>query len=966
MEQEVMQEKNHIDETTTDRKNKRGFASFWNKYYVYIVSSLLVVVAVTVVLAAKKFWPFGNGILLNGDFVLQGWPFVEEFKRKLMTGDSWFYTWNAGYGTNFYSILSYGMFNPSTLIFMLVPDKFVFQTSTVLFVVNLLCMNASMLYFLTHRPGLHLEQNKIANMLFSLSYTLCIYVVSNINNWTFLIVAALFPLIILGLENFVANKGWKLYFITLTLAFFMNYYYTGLFCIFIVLYYLTLEFESFRYFVRKSWKIMLLSIVAILTSGVALVPTFLQMTAQSYTKSELRGGIWFTTIYDQLKSFLALNRAVDRGSAYDSYGEVDLYYGLLMLMLTSFFFLNKKIKLNVRIRKLLVFILYLAAFNTNYLNYTMHLFHYPTWFPNRFALFFTLFCIILAYESWVSMEHEKYKNINIAKVVVIGFGWSGIAVLCFLMAKHVQYEFTYYYSIMIFMFYMVAILLLAVFKGKWARILAVIGCVELMLNFDYAFIYRGSVQVASDVPQTAEKETQLIRNTELAESNGFSRMLAAGDIISGSNGGMLYNAKSATIFASSMNNVQNYLIDFGIIGGGNNSKAYTYTPATMSCMNVEYILLDRRVVDNRVPNELYSTKENLFEQYELVTEEDDAFIYRNPTVLSLGYMIPQEAKEYYEILTNGEQTIDYSVHINQWMEAVSGISDIMIPVEMNIENIETLNCEAAIVDNSFYITQHLEQKDIDNFNENGTEVFVKNELEEYDTETESVIRLDCTMEEAGDYYIEIGEQFAAVGYMEKGEKVYIYYEGNKDVLNKDLGLNGVIQLYRFDEQQWKKAYHILSQEQMQVTGYSSTEITGSIETENGGIMFTSVPYDNNWVAYVDGVETEIIPLWNDTFVALDLEPGVHEIRLEYHQKGVVTGVVVSLLSIGMFAMLIIMERRKKLQILEESRPSTVKNEQILANCESAETESAETESAETKSADTESTDTESTDTGKNE
>lgn len=898
-------------------REKRSVANWWRNYYVYIISSLLILLAVTVVLVVKKFWPFGNGVLLNGDFILQGWPFVEEFKRKLMSGDSWFYTWNAGYGTNFYSILSYGMFNPSTLIFMIVPEQYVLQTSTVLFVINLLCMNASMLYFLTHRPGLHLEQNKIANMLFSLSYTLCIYVVSNINNWTFLIVAALFPLIILGLENFVSNKGWKLYFITLALAFFMNYYYTGLFCVFIILYYLTLEFGSFRMFWKKSWKILLLSIVAIMISGIMLVPTYLQMTAQDYTQSEFRDGIWFTTIYDQLKSFLALNCAIDRGSASDSYGEVDLYYGLLMLMLTSFFFLNRKIKIKKRIKNLLVVLLYFAAFNTNGLNYVMHLFHYPTWFPNRFSLFFTLLCIILAYESWVSMEEDKYQNISIPKVVVIGFGWSVVAVLCFAFAKHIQYAFTYYYSIMIFMFYMVSILLIPFLKKNWARILAVIGCVEIILNFDYAFIYRGSIQVANDVPQCAAEETRLIERSNLQESQGFSRILAAGDIANGSNGGMLYNAKSGTIFASSMNNISDFLIDFGIIGGGNNCKAYTYTPATMSCMNLEYILLDQNAADNRVPDELYSTKENLFEQYELVAEEKDVMIYRNPTVLSLGYMIPTGSKGRFITSDDRGQGINYSANINQWIESISGVPDVMIPVDINIENIEALNCEAAVVDNSFYITQDLVQQDIDNFNNNGAEVFVRNGLEVYDTESESVIRLDCKIEETGDYYIEVGEYFAAVGYLEKGEEVYIYYSSSKDLLDNNLGMSGMIQLYRFDEEQWEKAYDILAEEQLQVTNYSSTVVEGEIAVQESGILFTSVPYDHNWIAYVDGKKTEIIPLWNETFVALELEPGTHMVRLEYHQRGMILGGILSICSLGIAVLWFVLEKKNKLFILEQ-------------------------------------------------
>lgn len=876
-----------------DRKGSIG-KQWWREYYVYVISSLLILLAITVVLAVKKFWPFGNGVLLNGDFILQGWPFILEFKRKLASGESLLYTWNAAFGTNFFSILTYGLVNPSTLVFMLVPEQYILQASTILYVINMLLINGSMLYFLTHRPGHHLEGNRIANMLFSLSYTLCFYMVSNINNWTFLIVAALFPLIILGLEQFVANQDWKLYFVTLALSFLFNYYFTGLFCVFIILYYLTLEFGSFRNFWRKSLKITLISILAILISGVALLPTAMQMMGQSYTRSDMLPGIFFTTVFDEFKNFLAFNCDIGRGSAADSYGEVNLYYGLLLLLLTSFYFLNKKIKRKVRLKKLWVLLLYLAAFNTNALNYGMHLFHYPTWFPNRFSLFFTFFCILLAYDAWVSMEETDFKHMTVQRGVLIGLAWVVITVACFAFAKEIQYEFTYYYSIMIFLFYMVALLLLPYLKGKEARVLAVIGCVELILNFDYAFIYRFSGQDISDFGTYAEQEQELINTYLREEANGFSRVLEANDIVGGVNGGMLLDVKSNSIFASSMNNTSNFLWDFGILGGGNMLKSYTYTPATMSLLNLQYILLDENVEEKRLPEELYATTGNLFEQYSLVAEKDGIILYENPTVLSSGYMIPFGAEDFFLTDVSKEEYGNYSAeNINAWVAAVSGVSEVISPVEFQLDNIETLNCEAAVVDFRFYMTQDLQQGTAEQFYENGTSVFVRNSLERYDEFEDAVLRLDGTILETGDYFVEMGNSFAAVGYLEQDEHFYLYYSGVDELLDANLGANGIIQLYRFDETQWKKAYDTLSRQQLQVTNYNSAALEGTIDVVEEGILFTTVPYDKNWKLYVDGVETEILPIWEDTFVAVRLPEGHHTIQLKYHQRGLTAGILVS-------------------------------------------------------------------------
>ena len=157
------------NETTND-KTQKGFMKWWKQYYVYVVSSLFIIAVVAAVFALDQYWPFGDAILLDGDFMLQGLPFSVELKNKLLSGESLSYTWNAGFGTNFYSILSYGMVNPSTFVFMLIPKQYIVHASTILFVVNLLCMNGSMLYFLSHRPKHRLAQNDITNMLFSLAY----------------------------------------------------------------------------------------------------------------------------------------------------------------------------------------------------------------------------------------------------------------------------------------------------------------------------------------------------------------------------------------------------------------------------------------------------------------------------------------------------------------------------------------------------------------------------------------------------------------------------------------------------------------------------------------------------------------------------------------------------------------------------------------------------------------------------
>jgi uncharacterized membrane protein YfhO len=895
--------------------NDKGIKRLWRNYYVYIVSSLLIVIAFVAVLAVKKFWPFGTGVLLNGDFALQGWPFVMELKHKLQSGESLLYTWNVGYGTNFYSLFTYGLFNPSTFIFMLVPEKFFFQTSTILLLINMILMNVSMIYFLTHRPKLCMKNN-LPVMLFSLSYTLCTYVVSNINNWTFLIVAAIFPLIILGLERYVWNQEWKLYFFSLTISIFFNYYFTGLFCVFIILYYLTLEFNSFKEFLKKSLRITWISLLSWLAAGVFMIPTAFQMLNQRYTTSDMIDGMWFTTVWDIIKNFFVLNQAIGRGSESNSYGEVNLYYGILLLFLSSLYFLNRKVKISTRIRKLAVVLIYFLAFNMNSINYLMHLGHYPSYFPNRFSLFFTLLVIILASEAWMNYEKEAYANISIGGVIGVAVCWTILVVLCFALSEETGYEFIYYYSIGLFLFYMIAILLMTLFKRKWPVILALLGCIELMLNFDYQMIYRSSGQAVSEVSQTAVDEAAIIDSYGTEEANGFSRTLMANDIISGVNGGMLHNRKTTSIFASSMSNIGYYLNYVGVQSGTNNIKPYKYSSVIMSLLNVQYIFWDSNCADNRSPKTLYSNLSNLYTQYDEIVNKEGIYMYENPTVLSLGYMIPSDSQYYFEPFA---QENYYNIYcpdvVNAWVESISGVENVMKEVDVDIEGIASLNMEAMVADNQFYATMKLEQADIDQISKDAEYVYVCRDEDTFeDSETDEdtkAIRLQCVANETGDYYVQMGAYYAAVGYLTEGEQFYLYYEDDSNIMDAESGLSGVIRFYMVDEEQWEKAYDILSSEQLQVTEYSSNAVSGVVEVEEDGILFTSIPYDTNWTLYVDGVETDILPLWDSNFVAVNLSKGTHTIQLKYRQRGFLVGIFVTVFVCLGVTIYCVLEHRRK-------------------------------------------------------
>ena len=76
------------------------------------------------------------------------------------------------------------------------------------------------------------------------------------------------------------------------------------------------------------------------------------------------------------------------------------------------------------------------------------------------------------------------------------------------------------------------------------------------------------------------------------------------------------------------------------------------------------------------------------------------------------------------------------------------------------------------------------------------------------------------------------------------------------------------------------------------------------------MILTSIPFEDGWTAYVDGVETEIKP-YQEALIALDVAPGHHDVRLQYAPPGIKAGAVLSIVGIIGLAALSVIDGKNK-------------------------------------------------------
>ena len=81
-----------------------------------------------------------------------------------------------------------------------------------------------------------------------------------------------------------------------------------------------------------------------------------------------------------------------------------------------------------------------------------------------------------------------------------------------------------------------------------------------------------------------------------------------------------------------------------------------------------------------------------------------------------------------------------------------------------------------------------------------------------------------------------------------------------------------------------QAYDILQSQQLLIGKMEDGYVKGYITISYPGLLFTSIPYDAGWTAYVDGEKYEIDKVGN-AFIALKLAAGDHVIEFKYFSTG---------------------------------------------------------------------------------
>ena len=244
-----------------------------------LLAFLLPFFIMMIIIVFRWIYPFGSRSFLQMDMYHQYMPFFSEFMHKLKNGESLFYSWNVGMGSNFLALFAYYLASPVNWLVVLVPESFLMEFMTYFIVVKIALCGVTFYLYLRY----HFKAERFSMVLFACFYALSGFIAAY--NWDIMWLDNVMwaPLIILGLEKLLYEKKFLMYTLTLGISILSDYYLSIMICIFVVLYLLVLLLKE-----PRRWKAIFpfagSSLLSGGLAGVLLLPSYFALHFSEYGK----------------------------------------------------------------------------------------------------------------------------------------------------------------------------------------------------------------------------------------------------------------------------------------------------------------------------------------------------------------------------------------------------------------------------------------------------------------------------------------------------------------------------------------------------------------------------------------------------------------------------------------------------------------------------------------------------------
>ena len=815
----------------------------------YLIAFILPILIFCFAMYSMNVYPFGNLSIRTSDSFSQYPAFFEGLKNFNI------FTFNIGLGENFYPTFTTYLCNPLNLLYFLFKKENFDLFYIILLFIKIGLSGLTMNILLNYK-----KQYNNKSIIFSTIFALSGFTSLYYHNYQFLDAVYMLPLIMIGIDKIVNDNKNLMYFITLTYMIIIHYYTAYMICLFSVIYFFFLLYNSSLNIKEKKQRIIrfiITSLLCGLSSMFILIPTIYSLFSGRISYYSNMNYLGFNkdgigSLYNFLMGSNYVSESVTTNSS------APIYLSLFVLVIILLHLSDKKKKLKLKKSIYIIGIIYLLSLITNLGYYTWHLFQKPIGFPGRFVFCFNAFWILIAYNFDIERINIKLKNKIIILVVLI------IYFLIFFAYKNYLYSSFSFEKIYVWLLILSSCLLiyyiLTYQKSKLDLITYFLVIIELSINLimDININYQGSNYNYVTVSEYQQK----IKNTDnlinkLKEDDNFFRMNS--NITN--NDGLLFNYYGINRFSSIYNNnLTTFLKDYrpeyhhnSVISYSNHFlmnallglkyviKNYAFNSSKVSFLENKYYINSLGfIVNNQNEEQLKSSDNNIIDILNLLTNKK----YN----LQIKYLSPQKS---FENIDEKENT--YFLHDNSIPGKVTLTfdipDDIVAKVNLNVENF------FFEVENNIIIKKK-SGKEIYNLKVNEKQVDSI-----YDLKKGDKVKIEINLTpDFGAIYSESSEILEYV--IEDDLKKLIDELNNKKIENLKITYNG---------------------------------FTGDFSAMDNDLLIITVPYDNSFDIYIDSEKVNYDKILNG-IISIPVSNGNHRIELKYHIKGLKIGIIISIIS----------------------------------------------------------------------
>ncbi|MBQ7596956.1 MAG: YfhO family protein [Clostridia bacterium] len=887
------------------KQNKR---LFYNNRFVFAACGIAAGIML-IVYACTSVFPFGDNTVLRMDLYHQYGPLFAELYDRIFAGKGLAYSWTSGLGScflgNYFNYLS----SPIGAIVVFFGHKHVPEAIGAMVLIKAALCAGTFTYYLKRS----LRSHSILSASFGVLYAFCAYMLAYYWNVMWLDAMVLLPLILLGIERIIRFGKPGLYFVSLALSMFSNYYMTYMLCLFAVLYFLYDYFAHFRLksllpgavalgkgtlsssrFWRSGWMFALTSLAAGCLMAAALIPTYLVLQNCSATGStfptELKS---YFTIFDFFANHYSGLTTTIRSSGDDVLPNV--YCGALTILLAPLYFFTKSIKKKEKVASLLLLSFFFLSFSTNDLNFIWHGFHFPNDLPYRFSFMYSFLLLVMAYKTLLRLREFSSRQIAVVGAALIAF----LIIVQDIKSKNVT-DLTVFASIVYLVLY---VLLLTMFKSHRALsasvavLLCVFICSEAIVCDTQSFpntVTRASYEDDYDEFRTLKEKLDTI------EGNDDYRMELTYLRTRMDNCWFGYNGVS-TFSSMTYENLAKLESQLGMMS--NRINSFTYNPQT-PVYNMIHAL--KYVVNNTTPNVISNA------HYKQVANEGKYTAYRIKETLPLGFLT-HSALEYWDTTSSNP----FDVQQDFFTLSTNVNDELFSPLSVAYVNYNNTDPFTEDLSGTSFYFQKTDRKADSDASATFTLLAPKNKNIYIFYQVDGASAKDVTINSEEGAYSRNASQNSILdlGAFDEGESINITIPFERE--------NGYCHFYActLNESVFQKGYAVLSNRTLQVTEQTDTTVAGTFSAAERSILFTSIPYDDGWSVEIDGepvAPSDIVKI-GDALLGVRVEKGNHSIRLHYTVPGMKMGLAISLATAVLLALVLLLFRRRRPTLFNAER-----------------------------------------------